>query len=329
MADITLKHISDVLGINVSTVSRALKDHPDISAKTKKRVQELADMMDYVPNLNAINLRTSDSKLLGVIVPSIANVFYNSFVARLEEECRAKGFSLLVLQSNDEPANELSNLRFMKQNRIGGLFICLSPTTTDVGPFLALEKQDIPVIFFDKTPLQDKCNRVTVADGLIGDMCAKILLDKKKKNILALFADQKYSITQKRESAFRNVMENASGRVDNIEYVYPTSSDQAQQVIDDHLNHMPEVIFCMSDEVLVGVMRSLQKAGKKIPEDVSVLAISDGFIPSLYYPRISYVETSGAKLANLAFSSMMASRAGSNFEQELVTEVKFIDTGSI
>ncbi|MBI2730493.1 MAG: LacI family DNA-binding transcriptional regulator, partial [Sphingobacteriales bacterium] len=86
MQQSTLKKLSETLGISISTVSRALKDHPDISESTKKKVKELAAMMDYEPNLFAIQLRTRKSNVLGVLLPTVNNFFYDSFIAAVEEE---------------------------------------------------------------------------------------------------------------------------------------------------------------------------------------------------------------------------------------------------
>ena len=138
MTNTTLKKISEGLGLSISTISRALKNHPDISEKTKKRVIELANTLDYEPNINAINLRSSNSKLFGLIIPSISNLFYNSFTSSVEEDCRRNGYTLMILQSGDDPEIEISNLKLFRQNRITGLFICLSPDTLNIEPFLKL-----------------------------------------------------------------------------------------------------------------------------------------------------------------------------------------------
>ena len=91
MQQSTLKRLSEVLGISISTVSRALKDHPDISEKTKTKVKELATALEYEPNNSAVQLRTRQSNLLGILVPTIDNFFYDSFIAAVEEEARAGG----------------------------------------------------------------------------------------------------------------------------------------------------------------------------------------------------------------------------------------------
>jgi LacI family transcriptional regulator len=94
----TLKKISEVLGISISTTSRALKKHPDISEKTKAKVIELAETLDYEPNANAIHLRTNNNRLLGIVAPSISNFFYDAFIAAIEEEARQQAYSVMILQ---------------------------------------------------------------------------------------------------------------------------------------------------------------------------------------------------------------------------------------
>jgi LacI family transcriptional regulator len=125
MTNTTLKLLAQQLQLSISTVSRALKDHPDISASTKAKVNALAQSLDYEPNAYAIQLRTQNSKILGVIVPAISNLFYDSFIAAVEEESRNNGYALMILQSSHNPENELDNLKIFRQNRVSGVFACL------------------------------------------------------------------------------------------------------------------------------------------------------------------------------------------------------------
>ena len=96
MMNTTLKLLAQQLQLSISTVSRALKDHPDISTATKEKVHALANSLDYEPNAYAIQLRTQSSKIFGVIVPAIANLFYDSFIAAIEEESRKNGYALFI-----------------------------------------------------------------------------------------------------------------------------------------------------------------------------------------------------------------------------------------
>jgi LacI family transcriptional regulator len=325
MNNTTLKKISEALGISISTVSRALKNHPDISEKTKLRVTELANALDYEPNASAIQLRTNKSNLFGLIVPSISNFFYDSFIASVEEESRRNNYSLMILQSGDDPSIELENLKLCRQNRVSGVFACISSQTTNIEPFLKLKDLDIPVIFFDKVPEVNNCNKVCVGDTASAIIAANAILEKKKKMVLALFGNSQMSITKKRKDAFITTTEKKI----KLLIQHANNSKEAEDITTVMLKEKPDTVFCMSDEILIGAMKAIQKAQLQVPQDIAVIGISNGYIPKLYYPEITYVETSGYKLGKLAFSSMMACLAGSTFIQELTIESLLVEGGSL
>ncbi|RYE22493.1 MAG: LacI family transcriptional regulator, partial [Sphingobacteriaceae bacterium] len=188
--EVTLKKLSELLNLSISTVSRALKNHPDISAETRVRVKELAAVLEYEPNAYAIHLRTNNSKEFGIIVPAISNYFYHSFISSVEEEARHYGYSIIILQSNDDPEIEQENLKKCKQNRVSGIFVSITSQTENIQNFLKLEDQKIPVVFFDKVPAFEACNKVCVADDLAASMAAEALLLKKKQRVLSIFGNQ-------------------------------------------------------------------------------------------------------------------------------------------
>ncbi len=326
----TLKKISHILDLSISTVSRALKDHPDISDKTKKKVIELATTLEYEPNTYAINLRTNNSKVFTLMVPSLTYYFYDSFISSIEEECRTSGYALMILQSGDNTEIEINNIKLSRQNRVSGVFACITPNTTDIGPFLKLDEVDIPVIFFDKVPENEACNRVCVADKQAAKIAAETILKKQKKKVLGIFGNTNLSITKKRLIAFSDAFQQPNIKT-KLVTDFALSNDDAHKKTLGHLTskNKPDTIFCMSDEILTGVMKAIQELGLKIPFDISVIAISNGIIPKLYYPEITFVETSGYKLGKLAFTRMMACVSGSTFIQELIVESVLVEGGSI
>lgn len=325
MTNTTLKKISEMLGLSISTISRALKNHPDISEKTKQRVNELATALDYEPNSNAIQLRTSKSNLFGLIVPTVSNFFYDSFIASVEEESRKNNYSLMILQSGEDPAIEMQNLKLCRQNRVSGVFTCLSSHTINMDAFTKFKDLDIPVIFFDLVPDVQGINKVCVADVLSATIAANTINEKKKKKVWAIFGKPNLSITKRRLEAFKNNIDD-----DIITTLHHANNTlEAEQFTTEAIKQQADTIFCMSDEILVGAMKAIQKASLKIPGDIAVISISNGFIPKLYYPEITYVETSGYKLGKLAFISMMACIAGSTLTQELTIESMLIEGGSI
>lgn len=325
MTNTTLKKISEMLGLSISTISRALKNHPDISEKTKLRVNELATALDYEPNSNAIQLRTSKSNLFGLIVPTISNFFYDSFIASVEEESRKNNYSLMILQSGDNPEVEIENLKLCRQNRVSGVFTCLSSQAVNMDIFAKFKDLEIPVIFFDLVPDNPGVNKVCVADVLSATIAANAINEKKKKKVLALFGKPNLSITKRRLEAFKN---NIDTKIKTT-LLHANNALEAEQFTTEAIQQNNDTIFCMSDEILIGAMKAIQKAQLKIPGDIAVIAISNGFIPKLYHPEITYVETSGYKLGKLAFTSMMACMAGSTFIQELTIESMLVEGGSL
>ncbi len=327
---ITLKKIAETLNISISTVSRALKNHPDISIKTRQKVNELATALDYEPNAYAIQLRTNKSNIFGLIVPSVSLFFYDSFISSVEEECRKSGYSLIILQTSDNPETELDSLRLCRQNRVSGIFICLSPETKNIEPFLKLPKQDIPLIFFDKVPDEENTNRVSHADAQAARLAAEVLLEKNKKNILAIFGNADMSITKRRLNSFSEFMHQKGAGI-KVTYVNANNAQEANDCTKKYISakKKPDAIFCMSDEILTGTMKAIQKAGIKIPQEMGILTMSNGFIPGLYHPEVDFVETSGFKLGKLAFTQMMACVNGTKLNQELTVDCTYISGSSL
>jgi LacI family transcriptional regulator len=288
-------------------------------------VKELANTLDYEPNVNAVNLRTSKNNLFGLIVPSISNFFYDSFISAVEEESRKTNYSLMILQSGDDVQIENDNIKLCRQSRICGLFVCISKHTKDLEPYLKLKGLDIPVIFFDKVPDLEDCNKVCVADVSSATIAANAINKKAKQHVLAIFGNTQLSITKKRLAAFTTTLNGNT----QLQIHHANNTTEAEQITASALKTKPDTIFCMSDEILVGALKAIQKAALKIPDDINIIGISNGFIPTLYHPEITYVETSGYKLGKLAFSSMMACMAGSSFVQDLTIESILVEGGSL
>ena len=325
----TLKQISQSLGLSISTVSRALKNHPDISEATKKKVAEYSAMMEYEPNTNAVNLRTNTSNLFGIIVPVISGLFYDSVIASIEEEARVHGISLIILQSSDDPRIELENLKLCRQNRVKGIFVSICSDTKDYSFFNKLIENDTPIIFIDKVPPKSGFNKICVANEKAAILAAEALYNNKKKSILSFFGNNQMSISKERLSAYEGYFKDKKGiKLFITEALNPNA---AYLITKETLKkkQKPDAIFCMSDEILTGVMKAILELGLNIPKDLGVITISNGYFPHLYAPEITYVETSGYKLGKLAYSRMMACLAGSSFIQDFQIESVLVNGGSL
>lgn len=326
----TLKKISVQLNLSISTVSRALKNHPDISENTKRKVKELAILMEYEPNAYAVNLRTNKSKVFGLIVPAISNLFYDSFIAAVEEDARKNGYSLIILQSADDPIQESENLKICKLSRVDGVFISLVPDSHSDQLYTKFQESGIPVIFFDKVPGNKLFDTVCMADEEAATIAANTIIKYKKKKVMALFGNPELSITKKRRDAFLKVFKKEKATI-QIDIHYCLSSSAAQKIVTEAISKKskPEHIFCMSDELLIGAMKSINQSALSIPGDISVLAISNGFIPGLFKPEITYIETNGYELGKLAIKRMLENMENKTPVKSIILPARYVQGGSL
>ncbi|HEX5654244.1 MAG TPA: LacI family DNA-binding transcriptional regulator [Chitinophagaceae bacterium] len=330
MQQSTLKKLSEVLGISISTVSRALKDHPDISESTKAKVKELATALEYEPNNYAVLLRTRQSNVLGIMVPSVDNFFYDSFIAAVEEDARLHGYSVLIMQSRDNVQLETSNLHLFRKNMVMGLFASVSIETDDLTPFRKLEELDIPVVFFDRVPDESGYHKVCQSDEVAAKIAAETIIEKKKKRVLALFGHPHLSITKLRHASFIDTFAKESPKT-KITVLYPEGIAESKRVALEALKEKqrPDTIFCMGDLILIGVMYAVHKLKLRVPDDIAIISISNGLIPTMYDPKITYVETSGFKLGKLAFSQMLSSLRHDPYPEQVFLESHLVEGGSI
>ncbi len=318
----TLKKLSQTLGISISTVSRALKNHPDISEATKNKVRELAAIMEYEPNSQAVQLRTQKSNVLGILVPTIDNFFYDSFIAAVEEEASRYGYTVLIMQSRDDAKVERSLLDIFRRNGVMGLFVALSVGTEDTSPYKKLMDLDIPVIFFDRVPETEGFYKVCLADEVAAKIAAETIIGSNKKNVLALFGHPNLSITKIRHQSFVSTFKTLAPKT-ILSIHFPENSIVSKEVALAALssNEPPDVIFCMGDLILIGAMKAIHELNLQVPQQISVVSISNGLIPTMYNPGITYVETSSAKLGKLAFAQMLGA-----LKEEEIADIVCVDS---
>lgn len=157
---ITLKHLAEELNISTSTVSRALQNHPRIGLQTRLAVQKLAKERNFNPNPKALFLRIKRSYIVGVIVPSLCEDFFSKSINGIEEVASTLGYTILFGQSHDSIEKEQRIIDTMVKQRIDGLIISLSKESDKYQHLSALEKYDIPVVYFDRVPASEDINKV-------------------------------------------------------------------------------------------------------------------------------------------------------------------------
>jgi LacI family transcriptional regulator len=268
--------------------------------------------------------------VLGILVPTIDNYFYDSFIGAVEEEARVHGYSVLIMQSKDDLVIENANINLFRKNMVSGIFASVSVQTEGLANYERMLSQKIPVVFFDRVVELKGCTRVCLADEHAAQIAAEAIIAKKKKKVLALFGHPRLSITQKRVSSLKNTFETRAPET-ALTIDYPESVEESKRVALIALTerNRPDTIFCMGDMILIGVMYAVHQLGLKVPDDIAVIGISNGFIPTLYNPKITYVETSGYKLGKLAFVQMQAALKLEEIKDEVTLDSILVEGGSL
>lgn len=189
---ITIKDIAKKLGLSTSTVSRALKDHPDISPKTRAIVKELSALLGYRPNRIALNLRNNSTRTIGLIIPEIEHYFFSAIINGIEEVAYKNDYSVMVFQSNESYKREVINTNAVLTNRVDGVLISFSKETQDFSHFQKLIDNEIPVVFFDRV-VDDLPADQVVSDDYHGAFVAvNHLIEKGCKKIAHFAAPQHF-----------------------------------------------------------------------------------------------------------------------------------------
>ena len=148
--DVTIYDIATRLKISPATVSRGLQDHPSISKKTKKRIQEMVDELGYRSNHFARNLRQQKTKTIGVMVHELNSNFITSVLAGIEKVTTEAGYDIIIAHSSESAEKEAANARNLFNKRVDGLIASLSFNTSGLGHFQSFVEKGVPLIFFDR-----------------------------------------------------------------------------------------------------------------------------------------------------------------------------------
>jgi DNA-binding LacI/PurR family transcriptional regulator len=298
----TIKDIARVLGINASTVSRALKDHQDISLATRNEVKRVANELHYHPNLMAINLRNRRSRLVGLIIPEITLFFFPSVIQGIEDVLHQNGYNLLMLQSSDLLQREIENVHLCTENGVEGLLLSVSRQTITTEHLNELHTLGVPIILFDKVIEKTDFIQIIIDDAAAASQAVLHLQERGSTEIIGIFGNPNLSITQKRVEGFRRALLQQGLLIRPDAILFAENTREAQELVQNSMasSNPPNGIFAMSDEILAGVLPALRQKNIEIPKKCKLISISDGNLPNYLDPLVTYLHHSGYEIGATA-----------------------------
>jgi DNA-binding LacI/PurR family transcriptional regulator len=294
VAQITIVDIARQLNITPSTVSRALRNHPDVNKKTRQKVLDLAEKLDYHPNTIAQSLKKRRTNLIGVVVPQFRHSFFSAIMAGITDVAESAGFTIVVCQSNEEMKREINSIRTLISQSIAGLLISVSKTTAHYNHFESLNKRKIPTVFFDRTWKNPKASKVVVDDYEGAFAAVDYLIKKGYQRIAHIAGPDFLSISELRLKGYRDALSSHGIAIDR-DYIIRggLNEEDGRREIETFLDmtpvKRPDAVFAVTDPVAIGAFIRIKERALKIPEDIALVGFSDNPEVSLIDPPLTTV----------------------------------------
>ncbi len=308
MKKATIKDIAKALGLHHTTVSRALRDHPDVKEETKKRVKEMAEKLNYQPNLFARNLKNNQTNLIGVLVPEIQHHFFASAISGMEEVAQEHGYVLLVCQSNEKYEREIMNTRALMGNRVAGMLVSVSQTTQNDEHFRWFLKSGGRIVFFDRILDIPNTIKVIVDDRAGGYEATHYLISKGRKRIAHIGGTKNLLISHERFQGYAQALQEAGLDVDERLVVWAGFHEKNGAEAMEMLlksGALPDAVFAVNDPAALGAITVLKQHGLKIPDDVSVVGFSNNPIAAFVDPPLTTIEQPAYEMGKEAIKALL------------------------
>lgn len=325
---VTIKDIARILGLSKSTVSRALTEHTDVNPETRRRVLELAEMLDYQPNIVARNLKQRHTNTLGVIVPETMNRFFAKAVSGIQKVADREGYILTICQSNESYISEQNALKTLVAARVDGILVSLSMETIDESHFKAVQDKEVPVVFFDRISESMQSPGVVTNNYEIVYEATEHLI-KQGCSRIAFFAGPQhlYNFRNRFHGYKDALMKNDLPVQEDYIVHLPLTNANVEEYIRFFMGlpQPPDAIFALNDFAALKIMYLLKKEGLRIPEDVAVMGFNNEDICPYLEPSLSSVDLTpfdlGATAAELLLEHI---RKGGTLESERVIKGKLM-----
>ena len=305
---VTIKDLARHLNISVATVSRAMRDMPEIKAETRDAVLKLAKEWDYQPNLLATNLVKSRTKTIGVIVPDLAYHFFASVIKGIEEEAIARGYSLLLTQTSELYERELTNVQNLSRGQVEGFIVSISQETTDFEHLKRLRRKGIPLVFFDRDVDEIDVPKVMVDNVGAAYEATLHLIKNGSKRIAFLAGPSNVTVSNLRQSGYEKALLDSVLELDETLVVHGNYNlQQAIKLTDElfQIKNPPDGLVVVSDRLALGAIAALRRKNIKIPKDVAIVSFNDEPICAIVTPTLTSVAQPTFEMGKMAVTLLI------------------------
>jgi len=307
---ITLKKIAKEFGVSISTVSKALKNSPEISLEVKERIQAFAKYYHYKPNNLALNLRNQKTKTIGVIIPEIVHHFFTTVITGIEKLANDKGYNVMICLSNESYEKEVLNMDMLANGVVDGIIVSVAKETEKKGAydhFKELIYNGMPLVMFDRVVEEIKCNKV-IADDKGGAFLATDKLIQNGCTKIALITTPDYvTVGNERKEGYLKALESNNIKTNKDLIIHIDDKQGIEEQLQTlFLNeNVPDGIFAVNEIYAATVMKVAASFGYHIPDDIEVIGFTDSLISEFATPSITSVSQHGRSMGQKAFELLL------------------------
>lgn len=305
---VTLKHIAEALNLSVSTVSRSLKNHKDISQETIDLVKAKAKELNYFPNIFAQGFRNKRTHMIGVVVPNITHYYTSTLLEGILDEAEKKGYHVIIMGSKDSYKKQIELLDTMIHLGVDGILLSLTRDTQNINQIIKYIEQ-VPLILFDKVSRKVPCTQVIIDEEQAGFNAVKHLIEIGKKRI-AIFKETEDSFnSMRRYEGYLRALKTYNLPVDESIILSSKNIPMEQgRILAETLlqnPNRPDAVFCITDSCAVGAMQTFKKHHLKVPQDIAIVGFSNSLISQVVEPQITTINQPGIKVGQTAINYLI------------------------
>lgn len=302
---LTMKDIAREFGISVATVSRALKNSPRISAERRAAIQQYAREHNFTPNMIAESLRHSriqPLKIIGVIIPEFAHYYFSSILSGIEEEASARGYRIMVAQSNEQYEREVKICQSFYENKVCGIIVSQAKDTQQYDHFQRLIDAGVPLVFYDRICTGVNASRVVVDDYMGAYNAVTHLIETGCTRIAFYGSAMTLEISKNRYNGYKDALLKHGIQPDKNLTRFCDNRTDAEAITPELLSseNPPNGFFAVNDDTAIGILYTAKRMGFRVPEDISICGFTNGQRAVACDPMLTTVEQRGIKVGKEA-----------------------------
>ena len=319
-----MKDLAQELGVSIATVSRALRNSPEIGQDMQKKVKELAKRLNYRPNPFAQSLRKEAPRVIGVVVPNLVTHYYAAVLDGIEDEARKEGYSVISANTHEDTEAEIRAIDNFIGLHVEGIIACLSQNTTDYSHFEEIANMGIPLVFFGRTCLTDRFSSVTANGDEAAFRATQHLIDTGSCRIAFIGGPNHLDMVRRRKHGYLEALRENHIPIDRnlvacekIDYQW--AMDTTTRLLKQA--DRPDAILAFNDIITFAAFTAIKQQDLRIPEDVALIGFTDDVHAQYVTPRMSAIEDQSHQMGQTACQLLLKNINGdSRIYREIVPQ---------